>query len=262
MSCQAAFVTPCPPLRGYGTLQRHGISTTHPDSRARNRALCYPDACKTMANELVGIVWLSLFVSASAVTTSAAFGIPLGCWLGLGRVRQSSWLSALIYTGMAAPPVVVGLLVYLLLSRRGPLGFLGWLFTPSAMILAQTLLTIPYVVGITMTTVAAVPRELVFQIRSLGASPSQTRWAILREARHGVSLAIATALGRSFSEVGAVLIVGGNVAEHTRVLTTAIVLETSKGCFGFALALAAILLALALAINLVILKLHGGRVPS
>jgi tungstate transport system permease protein len=128
------------------------------------------------------------------------------------------------------------------------------------MVLAQTLLTLPFVVGITLAAVASVPTDLVLQLRSLGASPWQARVAILREARTGIALALATALGRSLSEVGAVLIVGGNVEGHTRVLTTAIVLETGKGNFAAALALGGVLLALALAVNVLIL-LGGGR-PS
>ena len=167
-------------------------------------------------------------------------------------------MAALIYTGMGLPPVVVGLVLYLLLSRSGPLAFLGWLFTPQAMILAQTLLALPLVAGITMNALGAVPRELIAQVRSLGASRWQLRWTILREARHGVLLAIVAALGRSLSEVGAVLIVGGNIRDHTRVLTTSIVLETSKGEFVLALWLGAILLAIALLLNLILLRLPAG----
>jgi tungstate transport system permease protein len=157
------------------------------------------------------------------------------------------------------PPVVVGLLLYLLLSRSGPLAVLGWLFTPAAMIAAQVILALPPVVGITMSSVAAVPGELLPQLRSLGATEGQVRWTVLREARRGVLLAVAAAFGRSMSEVGAVLIVGGNIQGHTRVLTTAIVLETGKGNFGFALALGGALLALAPVVNVLILRLHGSR---
>jgi tungstate transport system permease protein len=158
---------------------------------------------------------------------------------------------------MGLPPVVVGLLVYLLLSRSGPLGPLEWLFTPKAMILAQVILAVPFVSGITMAAVAAVPVELFAQVRSLGASKWQTRWAIVREARLGVFLAVAAAFGRSISEVGAVLMVGGNIQNQTRVLTTAIMLETSAGRFGLALALGGWLLALGLAVNLLIVRLQG-----
>ena len=140
-----------------------------------------------------------------------------------------------------------------------PFAFLRWLYTIEAMIIAQTILALPFVVGITMSSVAAVPAELGSQIKSLGASDWQCRWAILREARRGVLLAIAAAFGRSISEVGAVLIVGGNIEGHTRVLTTAIILETSKGNFEFALALGVVLLSVALFVNVFIIRLQGNR---
>jgi tungstate transport system permease protein len=213
------------------------------------------------ASELGDILWRSLQVSGVAVLMSSVVGIPMGLWLGSTRFRGRSLLSVLIQTGMALPPVVVGLLVYLLLSRSGPLGGLGWLFTVQAMITAQVVLTLPFVVGITMVSIAAVPPELFLQVRCLGASPWQARWTILREARSGVALALATALGRSFSEVGAVLMVGGNIERHTRVLTTAIMLETSRGRFGLALALGGVLMALALVANIAIFRLHGRPAP-
>ena len=213
------------------------------------------------AAELGDILWRSLQVSGVAVLVSSLVGIPMGVWLGSTRFRGRGILSVLIQTGMALPPVVVGLLVYLLLSRSGPLGGLGWLFTVQAMIIAQVVLTLPFVIGITMVSIASVPPELFLQVRSLGASPWQARWTVLREARSGVALALATALGRSFSEVGAVLMVGGNIERHTRVLTTAIMLETSRGRFGLALALGAILMALALAANVAIFRLHGRPAP-
>ncbi len=208
-------------------------------------------------SELWQIAWLSLQVSGLAVAISSVIGVPLGTWLGLAHFQGKGIVTALVHTGMAFPPVVVGLLVYLMLSRSGPLGSLGWLFTPKAMILAQTVLDLPFVIGITMTAVAAVSPDLQLQLRSLGASPWQARWTMLREARSGLILAVATAFGRSMSEVGAVLMVGGNIEGHTRVLTTAIVLETSKGQFALALALGAVLLTIALGVNLVILRYHG-----
>jgi len=209
--------------------------------------------------DLWSILWLSLRVSGAAVLISSFIGIPCGVWLGLSHFRGKKLLSAVIHTGMALPPVVVGLVLYILLSRSGPLGFLEWLFTPEAMIAAQSILALPFVIGITMSSVAAVPTELFSQVRSLGASDWQSRWTILKEARHGVLFAIAAAFGRSISEVGAVLIVGGNIQGHTRVLTTAIVLETGKGNFEFALALGGALLLVALLANLAIIRLQGGR---
>lgn len=204
------------------------------------------------------VLWLSLQVTGAAVLASSMIGIPVGLWLGLSRFRGRWLVSAIIHTGMALPPVVVGLLLYLLLSRSGPLAVLDWLFTPQAMILAQTILTLPFVVGITMSSVAAIPRELSDQIKSLGASDWQCRWTVLREARPGILLAIAAAFGRSISEVGAVLMVGGNIQGHTQVLTTAIVLETGKGNFELALLLGMMLLGMALLVNVLILRLHGG----
>ena len=209
-------------------------------------------------SQLWPIVWLSLRVSGMAVVVSSLVGVPLGAWLGLSRWRGRRVVSAIVNTGMAVPPVVVGLVLYLLLSRGGPLGSLGWLFTPAAMVMAQIILALPFVMGITMSAVAAVPADLYLQIRSLGATRWQARWTMVREARPGVLLAVAAAFGRSISEVGAVLIVGGNIEGHTRVLTTAIVLETGKGLFAFALALGAILLAIALAVNFAVMRLQGG----
>jgi tungstate transport system permease protein len=211
--------------------------------------------------ELWPIVWLSLRVAVTAVVLSALAGVPLGAWLGQARFRGRGALTAVVYTGMGLPPVVVGVVVYLLLSRSGPLAFLGWLFTPPAMILAQAVIALPLVAGLTLAAVAAVPPELSLQLRALGASRWQARRAILREARAGVLAAVAAGFGRVIAEVGAALMVGGNIQGHTRTLTTAIVLETGKGEFALALALAGWLLALALAVNAAILALHGGPQP-
>jgi tungstate transport system permease protein len=208
-------------------------------------------------SELWSIVWLSVRVSGTALFISSVIGLPVGVWLGLAQFRGKRLVTAVVNTGMALPPVVVGLVVYLLLSHSGLLGGLDWLFTPRAMILAQTVLALPWVVGITMSAVEAVPADLILQVRSLGASRWQTRWTLLREARQGVVLAVAAAFGRSISEVGAVMIVGGNIQGQTRVMTTAIVLETAKGQFGLALALGAWLLALALLANLIIIRAQG-----
>jgi tungstate transport system permease protein len=205
------------------------------------------------------ILRLSLEVSGVAVVASSLIGIPLGVWIGLAEFRGKPLVKAIAHTGMALPPVVVGLALYVLLSRSGPLAFLEWLFTPQAMILAQVVLALPFVLGITISAVDSVPRELSLQLTSLGATRRQCRWAVLREARQGVLLAVAAALGRSISEVGAVLIVGGNIQGHTRVMTTSIVLETGKGNFGLAMSLGAVLLALALLVNLTVLRLHGDR---
>ena len=163
---------------------------------------------------------------------------------------------------MAFPPVVIGLFVYLLLSRSGPLGslslpFIPSIFTPQAMILAQTILAFPLVAGFTMAAVAGVDPALRVQVRALGASNWQATWAVLEEARGGVIAAVVAGFGGIISEVGAVMIVGGNIEHRTRVLTTAIVLETGKGNFDLAIALSLVLLGLAFGANYLIVHLQG-----
>jgi len=158
---------------------------------------------------------------------------------------------------MGLPPVVVGLAVYLLLSRSGPLSSLAWLYTPQAMILAQTVIALPLVAGLVMGAVSSVPHDLILQVRSLGATPRQVRWAVLREIRTSVLFAVLAAFGRIISEVGAALMVGGNIQGQTRVLTTAIVLETGKGEFAMALALGGWLVTLTLVVNLAAMRLEG-----
>jgi tungstate transport system permease protein len=207
---------------------------------------------------LVAIAGRSLGVTLSALAVSAILGIPIGAWLALTRFPGRRLLSAVIYTGMGLPPVVVGLAVYLLLSREGPLGGLAWLFTPRAMILAQIVIATPLVVGVTLSAVMAVDPELRPQLRALGATPWQVVQAVLFEARFGVVLGLVAGFGAIISEVGAVMLVGGNIEGRTRVLTTAIVLETRKGNFDLALALGLVLLGLAFAANL-LMALGQGR---
>jgi tungstate transport system permease protein len=203
----------------------------------------------------------SLLVTSSALLISAIIGIPGGVWLGFARFPGKRIVTALIYTGMGLPPVVVGLVVYLLLSRSGPLGSLGWLFSVRAMILAQTIIALPLIVGVTMSSVLAVDPALRVQLESLGATPRQAMQAILFEARSGVMVGLIAGFGSIISEVGAVMIVGGNIARKTRVLTTAIVLETNQGNFEVALALGAILLGLSFIANLIVV-LGQGKVNS
>jgi tungstate transport system permease protein len=202
------------------------------------------------------IVGLSLFVSGVALLLSALAGIPLGAWLGLHQFRGRRLITALVYTGMGLPPVVVGLVVYLLLSRSGPLGALGWLFTSRAMIAAQTIISLPLVLGLTMSAVEGVGAELRVQLRSLGATPTQIARAVLWEARGGMLVALVAGFGGIVSEVGAVMLVGGNIEGATRVLTTAIVLETRRGAWDQALALAFVLLGITFALNALTLRLQ------
>jgi tungstate transport system permease protein len=208
--------------------------------------------------QLWTIIWLSLWVSGAALLISAVCGVPLGAWLGLHSFPGRRLVTTLIYTGMGLPPVVVGLVVYLLLSRSGPLGGLGWLFTPRAMVVAQTVISLPLVAGLTMAAVEGVGAELRLQLRALGATPTQIARAVLWEARGGMLVALVAGFGSIISEVGAVMLVGGNIEGATRVLTTAIVLETRKGAFDQALALAFVLLGLTFALNAVALRLQRG----
>jgi tungstate transport system permease protein len=205
---------------------------------------------------LWAIVRLSLVVSGAAVFIAGIFGIPLGAWLGLRSFPGQRWLTAFIYTGMGFPPVVIGLIVYLILSRQGVLGALDWLFTTPAMILAQTILALPLVAGVTMTAVRGVSHELRPQLQTLGATEWQILTTILREARAGVLVGLVAGFGAAISEVGAVMLVGGNIAGKTRVLTTAIVLETRQGNFDLALALGIILLSLAFITNIVVVRMQ------
>jgi len=205
------------------------------------------------------IVLLSLYVSGVALAIATLVGVPAGALLALRRVPGRRLIELLIYTGMGLPPVVVGLVVYLLLSRSGPIGDLGWLFTPPAMIVAQTIIALPLVTGLTQTAVESVDPALRQQVRALGATPGQVMWAVLREAQSGVLAGIIAGFGAVISEVGAVMLVGGDIDGQTRVLTTAIVVETRQGNFMQALSLGAVLLALALLANALLLRL-GRRV--
>lgn len=213
----------------------------------------------TLDPQVLNILGLTLRVTGTALLFSTVIGVPLGGLLALRRFVGKRVIVALLYTGMGLPPVVVGLFVYLLLSRSGPLGYLGWLFTPRAMILAQVIISLPLVMGFTMASVMGVEPELRLQLASLGATSWQATWAILKEARTGVIVSIVGGFGSIISEVGAVMLVGGNIEGYTRTLTTAIVLETRKGSFDLAIALGIILLALSFVANAAMLSLQGKK---
>ncbi|MCZ2113607.1 MAG: ABC transporter permease [Anaerolineae bacterium] len=199
---------------------------------------------------LVEVVAMTLRVTGGALVLAVIIGLPLGAFLGLrDKVPAAGCLMPVIYTGMGLPPVVVGLFVYLMLSNQGPLGSLRWLFTPRAMIAAQVIIALPLIIGLTLTALRGIDPTVKLQVRSLGATPAQTAWTLLLEARLGVLAAIIAAFGGIISEVGAVMLVGGNIEGQTRVLTTAIVLETRRGNFALALALGLLLLALAFVAN-------------
>lgn len=207
--------------------------------------------------ELVAIVGLTLRVTGTALFIACLVGVPLGAMLGLVRFRGQRLVTLTLYTGMGLPPVVVGLFVYMLLSRSGPFGALQWLFTPAGMIVAQTIIAFPLVAALTMSAVAGVDRAVHAQVFALGASRVQNAWTVVREARVGVTAAIVAAFGAAISEVGAVMLVGGNVQGQTRVLTTAIVLFTRQGDFAMAMALGIVLIVIAFAANLLLLRLQG-----
>lgn len=206
---------------------------------------------------LYEVIWFSLYVSGVALAYSTLIGIPLGAGLGLKRFLGRRLVMALLYTGMGFPPVVVGLFVYLILSRSGPLGDLSWLFTPRAIIVAQIIISFPLVAGFTMAAVMGVDPNLRQQLMALGATDWQATIAILIEARVGVIVSIIAGFGSVISEVGAVMLVGGNIEGKTRTLTTAIVLETGKGNFDLAIALGIILLFLSFLVNLAMLRMQG-----
>ena len=207
---------------------------------------------------LMQIVALSLRVSGTACVVGAVAGLWLGVWLAVARFRGQSSLVWLLNTLLALPSVVVGLLVYLLLSRAGPLGSLGILFTPTAMVIAQSILVVPLIAALTRRLVLDALTAGGDQLRSLGAGPLLRGALMLVHERLSVLTVLLTAFGRAVAEVGAVMIVGGNIDGVTRVMTTAIALETSKGDLPLALALGVVLLSVVGLINLLIAALAGG----
>ena len=195
------------------------------------------------------ITWLSLQISGGATLLSLLVGVPLGTVLALARFPGRGLAISLVNTGMGLPPVVVGLFVTVLLWRNGVLGFLELLYTPTAMVLAQFVIAAPIVIGLTLAAVQQVPEKFRLQLLGLGASRAQMVWTLLREARLPMLAAVMAGFGGVISEVGASLMVGGNIKGSTRVLTTATVLETSKGNFDIAIALSVILLAITFLVN-------------
>jgi tungstate transport system permease protein len=206
--------------------------------------------------QLLAIVGLSLRVSVTACTIGALVGLALGAWLAVARFPGHGAAVWLLNTLLALPSVVVGLLVYLLLSRSGPLGSLGILFTPPAMVVAQSILVVPLIAALARRLVLDGLAEGGDQLRSMGAGPFASALLLLAHARLGVLTVLLTAFGRAVAEVGAVMIVGGNIDGVTRVMTTAIALETSKGDLPLALALGVLLLSVVGLINLVITALQ------
>jgi len=194
--------------------------------------------------------WVSLYTSSCAIVIAALLGVPTGLWLGLNRFRGRQVLLALLNTLMALPTVVVGLLLFGLLSRQGPLGPLGLLFTPLAMIAGQTVLATPIVANLVLAAVTGADQRIISTALTLGASRFQAAIQLLREIRFGVMAAVIVGFGRVIAEVGVAMMLGGNIRNSTRTMTTAIALETSKGEFAFGLALGMLLLSVALLVNL------------
>ena len=199
--------------------------------------------------ELAQIVLLSLQISLSAVALAALVGMPLGAALALFRFRGRGALVVVLNALMGLPPVVVGLFVYLMLSRAGPLGELGLLFTPTAMVIAQSILVTPIIAALTRQTVEDLYAEYSEQLRSLGVGPLRAIPTLLWDGRFSLLTAVLAGFGRAAAEVGAVIIVGGNINLVTRVMTTTIALETSKGYLGLALGLGFVLLLIVVAVN-------------
>lgn len=200
---------------------------------------------------VIAIAGLSLFVSLSAVFIATAVALPVGAWLALSRFAGRNMVVAVLNALMGLPPVVVGLVVYLALSRAGPLGSLGILFTPSAMIIAQALLVFPIISALTLQVMSDAWQEYKEQLLSLNASQWQCIKTLLWDARFSLITAVLAGFGRAIAEVGAVMIVGGNIDGVTRLMTTAIALETSKGDLHLALSLGMVLVSIVIVVNVV-----------
>ncbi len=212
--------------------------------------------------ELIGIIGLSLQVTLAAVAIACLIGLPLGAAVGAFRFRGRMLASIVLNALMGLPPVVVGLLVYLMLSASGPLGPLRLLYTPTAMVIAQVILVTPIVAALTKEVVEELHREYAEQFASLGVRPIARMGALLWDARFSLLTVALAGFGRAVAEVGAVLIVGGNINHVTRVMTTTIALETSKGNLELALALGVVLLMLALMVNALVMAVRSSAVRA
>ena len=209
--------------------------------------------------EVIEITLRTLAISASATALALALGVPFGALLALRRFPGRGLIVAAVNTGLGMPPVVVGLLIVLLLWRSGPFGSLNLIYTPYAMVAAQFLLALPLVIGFSLTAIQALPSKLLDQMRALGANRVQMLWLMMRETRLGILAAVMAGFGAAISEVGASMQVGGNLDGDTRVLTTATVLETSRGNFEVAIALGLILVVMAYLVNLALTGVQQRR---
>lgn len=212
--------------------------------------------------DIWAVTWLTLKVSGIATGISLLIGLPLGTWLALRKFTGRGCLFSFINTGMAFPPVVIGLWVSIFLWRSGPLGYLGLIYTPTAMVIAQTIIATPIVIGLTIAALQQLNPYLRVQLLGLGASRLQVTFALWRESRLLLLAALMAGFGSVISEVGASMMVGGNIKDQTRVLTTAIVLETSRGRFTIAIALGFILLLIAYLVNYILTSIQQKGIQS
>lgn len=208
-------------------------------------------------HEVYSIISLSLFVSLAAVLISSLISIPIGVLIGIKSFRFKGLVMGIIHTLMGLPPVIVGLIVYLSLSRSGPLGKYGLLFSPTAMIIAQIILVSPIIIGIVSGGLKNGGENIVKTVYTLGGSPLDTFVILIKEYKGTIITSLAASYGRAISEVGAVMMVGGNIKGHTRVMTTAIALETGKGNFSLAIAIGIVLIMVSMAINGIVRVLGG-----
>ncbi len=215
----------------------------------------------TLDPEVLGITWLSLKISGTATFLSMFIGVSVGTAVALTQFPGRRFVVSLINTGMGLPPVVVGLFVTIFLWRNGPLGFLEILYTPVAIIIAQTIIASPIVMGISLAAMQALPANLRLQILALGATRVQMVWILVKEARLPLLAAVMAGFGGVISEVGASIMVGGNIKGYSRVLTTATVMETGRGNFDIAMALSIILLLLAFTINAILTHIQQRERP-
>jgi len=215
----------------------------------------------TLDSEVFAVTLLSLKISSIATFLSLLFGLPIGTFLALSNFPGRRVIISMVNTGMGLPPVVVGLFVTIFLWRNGPFGYFEILYTPTAMIIAQTVIAFPIVAGITIASIQALPANLKLQALALGATKCQMLWILLREARLPLLAAVMAGFGGVISEVGASMMVGGNIKGDTRVLTTATVMETSKGNFDVAIALSLILLVLAFSVNYILTVIQQRERP-
>lgn len=215
----------------------------------------------TLDRDVLGVMLLSIALSGVATLISLVLGVSLGVTLALTRFPGRRLVIGLVNTGMGLPPVVVGLFVSILLWRNGPLGMLHLLYTPYAIVIAQAIIAAPIIAGLSLAAIQQLPLNLQLQLLSLGASRRQMVWMLIQESRLLLMAAVMAGFGGVISEVGASIMVGGNIKGYTRVLTTATVMETGKGNFHIAIALSVILLALSLAANLALTWLQQRKRP-